>query len=57
MEIPVWELCVAMSLSRLWQSQGKRVEARDLLAPVYDWFIERFDTTDLIKVKTLLKEF
>jgi len=46
-----------MSLSRLWQSQGKRVEARDLLAPVYDWFIERFDTTDLIKVKTLLKEF
>jgi predicted ATPase len=42
-----WELRVATSLARLWQQQGKRQEAHDLLAPVYGWFTEGFDTTDL----------
>ncbi len=45
-----------MSLSRLWQSQGKRGEARGLLAPVYDWFTEGFDTADLKDAKALLEE-
>jgi predicted ATPase len=49
-----WELRVATSLARLWQSQDKRKEACDLLAPVYDWFTEGFDTADLIDAKTLL---
>ena len=49
-----WELRTATSLARLWQEQGKRVEARELLAPVYDWFTEGFDTRDLIDAKTLL---
>src|SRR5207302_11019749 len=48
------ELRAAMSLSRLWQQQGKRQEAHDLLAPVYDWFSEGFDTADLIEAKALL---
>jgi predicted ATPase len=51
-----WELRAAMSLSRLWQQQGKRAEAYDLLAPVYDWFTEGFDTADLQEAKTLLEE-
>jgi predicted ATPase len=51
-----WELRVAMSLSRLWQQQGKRVEARELLAPVYGWFTEGFDTADLQDAKVLLEE-
>ena len=42
-----WELRVAMSLARLWQQQGKRAEAYELLAPVYGWFTEGFDTADL----------
>jgi class 3 adenylate cyclase/predicted ATPase len=50
-----WELRAAMSLSRLWQHQGKRVEARDLLAPIYGWFTEGFDTTDLQEAKVLLE--
>jgi predicted ATPase len=50
------ELRAAMSLSRLWQQQGKRVEARALLAPVYGWFTEGFDTTDLQEAKALLEE-
>jgi predicted ATPase len=50
------ELRAAMSLSRLWQQQGKRDEARDLLAPVYDWFTEGFDTADLQEAKALLEE-
>jgi predicted ATPase len=50
------ELRAAMSLSRLWQQQGKRAEARDLLAPVYNWFTEGFDTADLQEVKALLDE-
>jgi predicted ATPase len=49
-----WELRAAMSLSRLWQRQGKRGEARELLAPIYDWFTEGFDTADLQEAKALL---
>ena len=49
-----WELRAAMSFARLWRDQGKRVEARDLLAPVYDWFTEGFDTLDLKEAKALL---
>ena len=43
-----------MSLSRLWQRQGKRVEARELLVPIYGWFTEGFDTADLQEAKALL---
>jgi predicted ATPase len=50
------ELRVATSLSRLWQRQGKRAAAYDLLAPIYDWFTEGFDTVDLQEAKTLLEE-
>jgi predicted ATPase len=49
-----WELRAAMSMARLWRDQGKRDEARDLLAPVYGWFIEGFDTLDLQEAKALL---
>jgi predicted ATPase len=52
-----WELRTAMSLSRLWQQQGKRQEARDLLAPIYGWFTEGFDTADLQEAKILLEAF
>jgi predicted ATPase len=45
-----------MSLARLWQQQGKRVEARELLAPIYGWFTEGFDTADLQEAKALLAE-
>jgi predicted ATPase len=48
------ELRAAMSLARLWQQQGKRAEARELLAPVYGWFTEGFDTADLQEAKALL---
>jgi predicted ATPase len=51
-----FELRVATSLARLWQSQGKREEAHDLLAPVYGWFTEGFDTADLREAKALLDE-
>jgi len=51
-----WELRAAMSMARLWRDQGKRDEARDLLAPVYGWFTEGFDTLDLKQAKTLLDE-
>src|SRR5262249_43360975 len=50
------ELRAAMSLSRLWQQQGKRQEAHDLLAPIYGWFTEGFDTADLQEAKALLDE-
>ena len=50
------ELRAAMSLSRLWQQQGKRHEARELLAPIYGWFTEGFDTADLQEAKSLLDE-
>ena len=49
-----WELRTATSLARLWQHQGKRQEARDLLAPIYNWFTEGFDTPDLQDAKALL---
>ncbi len=49
-----WELRAATSLAQLWQQQGKRAEARDLLAPVYNWFTEGFDTADLKDAKALL---
>ena len=48
------ELRAAMSLARLWQRQGKHTEAYELLAPVYNWFTEGFDTADLQEAKTLL---
>ena len=51
-----WELRAAMSMARLWRDQGKRGEARDLLAPVYGWFTEGFDTLDLREAKALLEE-
>ena len=51
-----WELRAAMSLSRLWQQQGKRAEAYELLAPIYGWFTEGFDTADLQEAKALLEE-
>jgi predicted ATPase len=50
------ELRAATSLARLWQAQDKRQDAHDLLAPVYDWFTEGFDTADLQAAKTLLDE-
>ena len=50
------ELRAAMSLSRLWQQQGKRAEAHALLAPIYGWFTEGFDTADLQEAKALLEE-
>jgi predicted ATPase len=50
------ELRAAMSLSRLWQSQGKRAEARQLLGDIYGWFTEGFDTPDLKHAKALLEE-
>jgi predicted ATPase len=50
------ELRAAMSLSRLWQHQGKRAEAHELLAEVYGWFTEGFDTADLQEAKVLLEE-
>jgi predicted ATPase len=50
------ELRAAMSLSRLWQQQGKRAEAYDLLAPIYGWCTEGFDTADLQEAKALLEE-
>ena len=51
-----WELRAAMSLSRLWQQQSKRAEAYALLAPIYGWFTEGFDTADLQDAKALLHE-
>ena len=51
-----WELRATVSLSRLWQQQGKRTEAHALLAPIYGWFTEGFDTADLQEAKALLEE-
>jgi predicted ATPase len=51
-----WELRTAMSLARLWRDLGKVQQARELLAPVYGWFIEGFDTRDLKEAKALLEE-
>ncbi len=55
-EAKSWELRAATSLARLWRDQGKPAEARALLAPVYGWFTEGFDTFDLKEAKALLKE-
>jgi class 3 adenylate cyclase len=52
----MWELRTSTSLARLWQSQGKRLDAYELLAPVYGWFTEGFDTRDLLEAKSLLAE-
>ena len=51
-----YELRAATSLARLWRKQGRRAEARDLLAPLYDSFTEGFDTQDLKEAKGLLEE-
>ncbi len=51
-----WELRAAMSMARLWRDQSKRDDARELLAPVYGWFTEGFDTHDLKEAKALLDE-
>jgi predicted ATPase len=52
-----YELRAATSLARLWRDQGKRAEAHSLLAPVYGWFTEGFDTPDLKEAKALLEEW
>jgi predicted ATPase len=49
-----WELRASISLARLWRAQGKAQQARDLLAPVYGWFTEGFDTRDLKEAKALV---
>ena len=51
-----FELRAAGDLARLWRSQGKSVEARDLLAPVYGWFTEGFDTADLKEARAVIDE-
>jgi predicted ATPase len=55
-EAKLWELRAAVSLARLRGDQGRRAEARDLLAPIYGWFTEGFDTADLKDAMTLLAE-
>ena len=52
----LWELRASVSLARLWQNQGKQAEARQLLAEIYGWFTEGFDTADLQEAKALLEE-
>ena len=51
-----WELRATMSMAHLWRDQGKLSEARELLAPLYGWFTEGFDTCDLKEAKALLNE-
>jgi predicted ATPase len=55
-EAKSWELRAAMSMARLWRDQGKPQQARELLAPVYGWFTEGFDTRDLKEARALLDE-
>ena len=55
-EAKALELRAATSLARLWQHQGKRAAARELLTPIYGWFTEGFDTADLQEAKALLDE-
>ena len=52
----MWELRTSISLARLWQIQGKRRNAYELLAPVFEWFTEGFDTKGLLEAKALLNE-
>jgi predicted ATPase len=51
-----WELRAKTSLARLWRDQGRVDEARQMLAEIYDWFSEGFDSADLIEARTLLEE-
>ena len=51
-----WELRAAMSMAQLWRDQGRRKQARDLLAPVHGWFTQGFDTLDLKQTRALLDE-
>jgi predicted ATPase len=55
-ETDIFSVPVRMSLARLWRDQGKVQQARELLAPVYDWFTDGFDTRDLKEAKALLEE-
>ena len=55
-EAKLWELRTAVTLGRLWQTQGKGQDAHDLLEPIHDWFTEGFDTADLKDAKALLDE-
>ena len=55
-QVKAWELRAAMALSRLWQRQGKQDAARQLLAEIYDWFTEGFETADLQEAQALLEE-
>lgn len=55
-EAKSWELRAGVSLARLWRDQGKRKQAHDLLAPIYGWFTEGFDTADLKETKALISE-
>jgi predicted ATPase len=55
-EAKSWELHAATSMARLWRDQGKPKQARELLAPIYRWFTEGFDTRDLKEAKALLNE-
>jgi predicted ATPase len=52
----LWELRAATSLARLWRDQGKYIEGRDLLAPIYNWFTEGFDTPVLQEAKKMLDQ-
>ena len=52
----LWELRTSIALAQVWQTQGKRQDAHDLLAPVYDWFTEGYETSDLRDAKALLEE-
>ena len=51
-----WELRAAMSMARLWRDQGRTQQALELLAPIYGWFTEGFNTRDLKEAKALLNE-
>ncbi|MBV8421384.1 MAG: hypothetical protein JOZ26_15350 [Hyphomicrobiales bacterium] len=51
-----WELRAVMGMARLWRDQGRRAQARDILAPVYGWFTEGFGTADLKQAKAMLDE-
>jgi predicted ATPase len=55
-QVRIFELRAALGLARLWGSQGRRDEARELLAGIYGWFTEGFDTVDLVEAKALLEE-